>query len=164
MAFLTGCCKFLTIKKEWSKSIHQKPLSREEDSEEKRFGNWANLPANISELILRRLSRADFYRFGEVDLGNQPQLVEVQSLRDGILFLSHKGSKIVPSSSITGPEDLSKGNTIYFVQAYPYKENPPPGNKIVKFCMTDMEISHIHIPESKPGLNPTYLWFMPTLW
>lgn len=76
----------------------------------------------------------------KVDMSNEPQIVRVLSLNGGILFLSHKGSNIIPSSTLTGPKDLVKGNTIYFVHAYPYQDNPPPTPQIVKFCMSSGRI------------------------
>ncbi|XP_004498021.2 uncharacterized protein [Cicer arietinum] len=98
------------------------------------------------------------------NISNIPMLVRVIDLNGGILFLSHRDSKIIPSSTLTGPEDLIKGNNIYFAHAYPCKENPPPIPRIVKFCMTSRRINHIPLQSAELDLEPTCLWFMPTLW
>jgi hypothetical protein len=93
-----------------------------------------------------------------------PKLVRVIDLNGGILFLSNRDSKIVPSSILTGHEDLIRGNNIYFAHVYPKTENYPPMPRIVKFCMTSGRISHIPLPNAELGSEPTCLWFNPTLW
>jgi hypothetical protein len=98
------------------------------------------------------------------NVNNVPKLVRVIDLNGGILFLSNRDSKIVPSSILTGHEDLIKGNNIYFAHVYPNTENYPPMPRIVKFCMSSGRINHIPLPNAELGSEPTCLWFNPTLW
>ncbi|XP_045798003.1 putative F-box protein At4g22660 [Trifolium pratense] len=98
------------------------------------------------------------------NFNNVPMLVRVMDLNGGILFLSHRDSKIVPSSTLTGHEDLIRGNNIYYAHVYPYTENCPLMPRIVKFCMTSGRINHIPLPNPELGSEPTCLWFNPTIW
>ncbi|KAJ7980686.1 F-box protein [Quillaja saponaria] len=104
------------------------------------------------------------FRVFKLDMHVGPQWVEVDSLRDHLLFLSNKGSRLIPSNILNGPEEMIRENCIYF--SFRLKSNKGAQCTIGSFCMIDMSIAYFSLSESDLSLEDLRdtVWFMPKLW
>ncbi|MED6114458.1 hypothetical protein PIB30_080401 [Stylosanthes scabra] len=116
--------------------------------------------------ILEKLSKPpverEFIIYKIVIGNNHARLVKVQDLNGGVLFLSNKANKMVPSSAlISGPKSLVKENNIVSVRDYRCMDHPYLGTQIAIFSMDSNKTMYVPllewgrrgIPASSPLLD-----------